>query len=28
VPVFRLRARARGLRQFGDEVRVMYDTEA
>jgi glutathione S-transferase len=28
VPVFRLRARARGLRQFGDEVRIMYDTEA
>jgi glutathione S-transferase len=28
VPVFRLRARARGTRQFGDEVRVMYDTEA
>lgn len=28
VPIFRLRARARGLRQFGDEVRVMYDTEA
>ena len=28
VPVFRLRARARGFRQFGDEVRVMYDTEA
>jgi glutathione S-transferase len=28
VPVFRLRARARGLRQFGDEVRNMYDTEA
>ena len=28
VPVFRLRARHRGLRQFGDEVRVMYDTEA
>lgn len=28
VPVYRLRARARGLRQFGDEVRVMYDTEA
>jgi glutathione S-transferase len=28
VPVFRLRARQRGFRQFGDEVRVMYDTEA
>ncbi|PZF76287.1 hypothetical protein DK847_13930 [Aestuariivirga litoralis] len=28
VPVYRLRARARGLRQFGDEVRIMYDTEA
>ena len=28
VPLFRLRARARGFRQFGDEVRVMYDTEA
>lgn len=28
LPVFRLRARARGLRQFGDEVRSMYDTEA
>jgi glutathione S-transferase len=28
VPVFRLRSRARGGRQFGDEVRVMYDTEA
>ena len=28
VPVFRLRARARGFRQFGDEVRIMYDTEA
>jgi glutathione S-transferase len=28
VPVFRLRARARGLRQFGDEVRIMFDTEA
>ncbi len=28
LPVFRLRARARGFRQFGDEVRVMYDTEA
>jgi len=27
-PVFRLRARSRGLRQFGDEVRVLYDTEA
>lgn len=28
VPVFRLRAAARGLRQFGNEVRNMYDTEA
>jgi glutathione S-transferase len=28
LPIFRLRARARGFRQFGDEVRVMYDTEA
>lgn len=28
VPVFRLRARARGQRQFGDEIRIMYDTEA
>jgi glutathione S-transferase len=28
VPVFRLRARSRGLRQFGDEVRTMYDGEA
>jgi glutathione S-transferase len=28
VPVFRLRARAKGWRQFGDEVRIMYDTEA
>ncbi|MBC8036709.1 MAG: glutathione S-transferase family protein [Rhizobiales bacterium] len=28
LPVLRLRARARGFRQFGDEVRVMYDTEA
>ena len=28
LPMFRLRARARGFRQFGDEVRVMYDTEA
>jgi glutathione S-transferase len=27
-PVYRLRQRARGLRQFGDEVRVMYDGEA
>jgi glutathione S-transferase len=27
-PVLRLRARARGFRQFGDEVRVMYDAEA
>jgi glutathione S-transferase len=28
LPVFRLRARNKGLRQFGDEVRIMYDTEA
>ncbi len=28
VPVYRLRARNKGIRQFGDEVRVMYDTEA
>ena len=28
VPIYRLRARNRGIRQFGDEVRVMYDTEA
>ncbi|MBI2718952.1 MAG: glutathione S-transferase family protein [Rhizobiales bacterium] len=28
LPILRLRARARGFRQFGDEVRVMYDTEA
>lgn len=27
-PIYRLRQRARGLRQFGDEVKVMYDTEA
>jgi len=27
VPIFRLRARNRGLRQFGDEVRVMYEGE-
>ena len=27
-PVLRLRARARGFRQFGDEVKVMYETEA
>lgn len=27
-PIFRLRQRARGLRQFGDEVKVMYDGEA
>jgi len=27
-PIFRLRGRARGFRQFGEEVRVMYDTEA
>ena len=27
VPVFRLRAKARGQRQFGDELRLMYDTE-
>jgi glutathione S-transferase len=28
VPLLRLRARNRGFRQFGDEVRTMYDTEA
>jgi glutathione S-transferase len=28
LPVLRLRARNRGFRQFGDEVRTMYDTEA
>lgn len=28
LPILRLRARARGFRQFGDEVRNMYDTEA
>ena len=28
LPIFRLRARNRGIRQFGDEVRMMYDTEA
>jgi glutathione S-transferase len=28
IPVFRLRQRARGLRQFGDEVKIMYDGEA
>jgi glutathione S-transferase len=28
IPVFRLRQRARGLRQFGDEIKVMYDHEA
>jgi glutathione S-transferase len=28
LPIYRLRARVRGLRQFGDEVRIMYDTEA
>ena len=28
VPVLRLRARARGTRQFGEEMRVLYDTEA
>ena len=27
VPVFRLRARSRGFRQFGEEVRSMYDAE-
>ncbi len=27
-PIYRLRQRARGLRQFGDEVKVMYDSEA
>jgi glutathione S-transferase len=28
VPVLRLRARNRGFRQFGEEVRTMYDSEA
>jgi glutathione S-transferase len=28
IPIFRLRARARGTRQFVDETRIMYDTEA
>jgi glutathione S-transferase len=28
LPVYRLRARNKGIRQFGDEIRVMYDTEA
>ncbi len=28
IPVLRLRARNKGLRQFGDEIRIMYDTEA
>jgi glutathione S-transferase len=28
LPIFRLRARNRGVRQFGDETRGMYDTEA
>ena len=28
LPIYRLRARNKGIRQFGDEVRVMYDTEA
>lgn len=27
LPIYRLRARAKGSRQFADEVRVMYDTE-
>ncbi len=27
VPLLRLRARNRGFRQFGDEIRTMYDTE-
>jgi glutathione S-transferase len=27
-PLYRLRARNRGIRQFGEEVRLMYDTEA
>lgn len=27
VPLLRLRARAKGMRQYGDEVRSMYDTE-
>ncbi len=28
IPVFRLRQRARGFRQFGDEVKIMYEGEA
>jgi glutathione S-transferase len=28
LPIYRLRARNRGFRQFGDEIRIMYDTEA
>lgn len=28
LPIFRLRARSRGFRQFGEEVRIMFDTEA
>jgi glutathione S-transferase len=28
VPIFRLRSRARGQRQFGDEMRNLFDTEA
>lgn len=28
VPVYRLRARNRGFRQFGEEVRLLFDTEA
>jgi glutathione S-transferase len=28
LPIYRLRARNRGFRQFGEEVRTMYDTEA
>jgi glutathione S-transferase len=28
LPIYRLRARNKGVRQFGDEVRVLYDTEA
>jgi glutathione S-transferase len=28
LPIYRLRARNRGFRQFGEEVRTMYDTDA
>jgi glutathione S-transferase len=28
LPIYRLRARNKGVRQFGDEIRVLYDTEA